>query len=64
MNHDFQASSSRLVRDMAETRDYRDPLTTRNIMAGLLVILALLFVFQNMGTGHYPLDQGRVVGRP
>jgi uncharacterized integral membrane protein len=38
---------------MAEKRDYRDLLTTRNIIAGLLVILALLFIFQNTGTGHF-----------
>jgi uncharacterized integral membrane protein len=53
MNHHFQASSSRLGGDMAQKRDYRDLLTTRNIIAGLLVILALLFVFQNTGTGHF-----------
>jgi uncharacterized integral membrane protein len=38
---------------VAEKRDYRELLTTRNVIAGLLVIVALLFVFQNTSTGHF-----------
>jgi uncharacterized integral membrane protein len=36
-----------------QKRDYREFLTTKNIIAAVLVVVALLFIFQNTGTGHF-----------
>jgi uncharacterized integral membrane protein len=36
-----------------EGRTWTDLLTTRNIIGAIIVVAALLFIFQNTGTGHF-----------
>jgi uncharacterized integral membrane protein len=35
------------------SRKWTDLLTRRRIIAGVIAIVALLFIFQNTGTGHF-----------